>query len=366
MICNRDSACALLLKSEKRLSSWKFWLGAGVSAFFVWLTARNLEWGAFWLAVREARYWWLLPASAIYFVAVVARTWRWHWMLRHLKPITVTRLFPVVAIGYMGNNVYPARAGELIRSYVLRRREGIPVSASVATVALERLFDGLAMCIFVLLTLPFAPLPSSYRLAVLLCSALFLVALLVVGVMVANPLRADALAAYTVRLLVPRRWQERLVQLAQKFLVGLQALRSPRDTLLIAFSTLVLWLLETASYWTASQAFPSLGASFTTMMLMIAVVNLATMLPSAPGYVGTFDKPGIEVLKALGSGAGVAAAFTIVLHVMLWLPITLVGLAAMARESLHWRDLERAAATVQPAPLPPVSARDVETVNVKP
>lgn len=348
------------------MSSWKFWLGAAVSAFFVWLTARNLEWGAFWLAVREARYWWLLPSIAIYFVAVWARTWRWHWMLRHLKPVPVTRLFPIVAIGYMGNNVYPARAGELIRSYVLRRNEGIPVSASLATVALERLFDGLAMCIFVLSTLPFAPLPPSYRLVVLLCSAVFLVALLVVGVLVANPARADTLAARSVGLLVPRRWQERVLHLAQRFLVGLHALRSPRDSLLIAFSTLVVWLVETASYLAASQAFPSLGASFPTLMLMIAVVNLATMLPSAPGYVGTFDKPGIEVLKALGSSAGVAAAFTIVLHITLWLPITLVGFAAMARHSLRLRDLDRAAAVSQPASLPPVAARDVEPLNVKP
>jgi len=348
------------------LSSWKFWLGAGVSVFFVWLTARNLEWGAFWLAVREAHYWWLLPAVGIYFVAVWARTWRWHWMLRHLKPVSVARLFPVVAIGYMGNNVYPARAGELIRSYALRRKEGIPVSASVATVALERLFDGLAMCIFILSTLPFAPLPPGYRFAAVLCSALFLVALLLVGMLVANPLRADALAARTVGLFVPQRWQERVLHPAQKFLVGLHALRSPRDSLLIAFATIMVWLVETASYWAASQAFPSLGARFTTLMLMIAVVNLATMLPSAPGYVGTFDKPGIEVLKALGSGAGVAAAFTIVLHVMLWLPITLVGFAAMARESLHWRDLERAAATAPPASLPPVAARDAEPANLKP
>lgn len=348
------------------MSSWKFWLGAGVSAFFVWLTARNLEWGAFWLALREARYGWLLPAVLIYFVAVWARTWRWHWMLRHLKPVPVRRLFPVVAIGYMGNNVYPARAGELIRSYVLRRKEGIPVSASVATVALERLFDGLAMCIFVLATLPYAQLPRAYRFAVLLCSSLFMVALLVVGVLVANPLRADALAARSVRLLVPRRWQGRILHLAHKFLVGLHALRSPRDSLLIAVSTIVVWLVETASYWTASQAFPSLGANFPALMLMIAVVNLATMLPSAPGYVGTFDKPGIEILKALGSSAGVAAAFTIVLHITLWLPITLLGLAAMARESLRWRDLERAAGSGQVAALAPVAARDAEPANAKP
>jgi uncharacterized protein (TIRG00374 family) len=65
------------------------------------------------------------------------------------------RLFPVVVIGYMGNNVYPARAGEVIRAYVLRRREGVSISASLATIIVERVFDGLVMLIFVFVGLPF-------------------------------------------------------------------------------------------------------------------------------------------------------------------------------------------------------------------
>src|SRR5262249_39294369 len=124
------------------LRSWKLWLGIVVSVIFLALALRGLDLNEFWAIVRHANYWWLLPGIVIYFGALGARPWRWHYMLRHIRRVPLIRLFPVVVIGYMGNNVYPARAGELLRSYMLKRKEGVPISASLATVVLERLFDG--------------------------------------------------------------------------------------------------------------------------------------------------------------------------------------------------------------------------------
>lgn len=322
------------------MRSWKFWLGVLVSVVFVWLTARGLEWSEFYSALRGAQYGWLLPAIAVYFAAVWARTWRWHYMLRHMKPISVRRLFPVVVIGYMGNNVYPARAGEVIRSYVLKKKEGVSVSASLATVALERLFDGLVMCAFVFVTLPFVPLPRVYQSIVIGFSLLFFTALIVFLLLAANPDRTDALAARLITALLPARFHVRATELAGKFLIGLHALRSPRELMMILITSVAIWLTETGKYWVLAHAFPTLNVNFAVLMLMTAVVNLATTLPSAPGYVGTFDKPGIEILKAFGQPANVAAAYTIVLHIALWLPITILGFIFMAHESLRWRELE--------------------------
>lgn len=332
------------------MRSWKLWLGLLVSAVFVWFTARGLEWSAFYAALRGAQYIWLIPAVLVYFGAVWARTWRWHYMLRHMKHVSVRRLFPVVVIGYMGNNVYPARAGEVIRSYVLKKKEGVSVSASLATVALERLFDGLVMCAFVFLTLPFVPLPVSYQRIVIGFSALFFVALIVFVALAANPDRTDALAARLIAAVVPSRFRPRTTAIASKFLIGLHALRSPRELFMILLTSTAIWLTETGKYWMIAHAFPELNVNFVVLMLMTAVVNLATTLPSAPGYVGTFDKPGIEILKAFGQPANVAAAYTIVLHVALWLPITILGFVFMARESLRWRELEAAALDNSAAP----------------
>ena len=110
--------------------------------------------------------------------AVWARTWRWHYLLRPLKRVPLGRLFPIVVIGYMGNNVYPARAGEFIRAYVLKRNEDVSASASFATIVVERIFDGIVMLIFVLVTLPLAPtLPDWLRQVVVLGSVAFFGAL---------------------------------------------------------------------------------------------------------------------------------------------------------------------------------------------
>ena len=136
-----------------------FWIGVAVSAVFLWWALRGLELSEVWHDLQSANYWWLLPGVAVYFVAVWARTWRWDYMLRPLKHIPLARLFPVVVIGYMGNNIYPFRAGEVLRSYVLRQREEVPMGASLATVIVERVFDGLVMLVFVFFALPFHPHP---------------------------------------------------------------------------------------------------------------------------------------------------------------------------------------------------------------
>ena len=111
------------------LKRWQFWLGIVISIAFSWLALRGLNLGAFWEVLSDANYWWLLPGVGVYFLGVWARAWRWHYLLRPLKSIPTKTMFPIVAIGYMGNNIYPARAGELLRAYVLRRKENVPISA---------------------------------------------------------------------------------------------------------------------------------------------------------------------------------------------------------------------------------------------
>jgi uncharacterized membrane protein YbhN (UPF0104 family) len=95
-----------------------------------------------------------------------------------------------------------------------------------------------------------------------------------------------------------------------------------------------------------------LDVSFLVLMLMTAVVNLFTTLPSTPGYIGTFDAPGIAVLVAYGVPHALASGYTLVLHVALWLPITLLGAWYMLREHMGWRDMDSAAQerTLEAAP----------------
>lgn len=393
------------------MKRWQFFLGLLVSAFFLWLALQGLHLDEVWQDLQEGHYLWLIPSVGIYFLAVLARTWRWDFMLRPLKRISIRRLFPVVVIGYMGNNIYPFRAGELLRSYVLYRREDVPVVSSLATVVVERVFDGLVMLLFVFLALPFTNINNdSVQLIVNLASVAFFAALILFFLLAAMPERAYGFtelisgkltpillsAIATLFRLLDRgyslmssllRWlgrlpligaigrlipvglrlkalkksgrlsfrlaswseprpaetlQKPLLTFTGRFLTGLESLRSFRNVLMIFGTSIVIWLLETVKYWFVMQAF-NFEVSFFALMLMNGVVNLATTLPSAPGYIGTFDGPGIWVLNALYKvELSMATAYTLVLHAALWLPITLLGFYYMIREGMSWSDFGKA------------------------
>ncbi len=328
------------------MRNWKFWLGFGISAIFLVWALQGLNWGDFWQTLRGANYWWIIPGVLVYFVAVLIRTWRWHYMLSPIKRIPTLRLFPTVVIGYMGNNIYPARAGEVLRSYVLRRNEGVAMSSSLATVILERLFDGLVMLLFVAVTLPFAPLPDIYQDIVIGFSVLFGVALVVFFALATRPEAMSRLYSWMVDRWLPARVQPHVRGLFDRAIIGLQSLRSPRDTALIFASSALVWLTETGKYWFVMHAF-HFEVSFLVLMLMTAVVNLFTTIPSAPGHVGTFHAPGIAVLINFGVPQAIATGYTVVLHIALWLPVTLLGAFYMLRESVSWGEAEHAAKVAQ-------------------
>ena len=96
------------------MKRWKFWLGVVISVVFLYFALRGLGLNEIWEPLKSAQYWWLLSGVGVYFTAVWMRAWRWHYLLRPIKPVSARTIFPIVAIGYMGNNIYPARAGEVL------------------------------------------------------------------------------------------------------------------------------------------------------------------------------------------------------------------------------------------------------------
>lgn len=326
------------------MKRWQFWLGVAISLIFLYPVVSKLHLGEFTQVLQHANYWWLVPGVAVYFLGVWVRAWRWHYLLRPVKPIPTRTMFPIVAIGYMGNNIYPARAGEVLRAVVLKRREGVPISASLATIIVERIYDAVVMLAFVFINLgELARLTQksvkvggfTIQQLAIFGTVLFVGALLVFLLAAMFPERAEAMIRVFVIRLTPVRFQERVLSVVNKFLGGLESLRSPREAIMVFFTSVLIWLLETGKYWFVMHAFP-FQVSFFALMLMNGIVNLATTIPSAPGYVGTFDTPGIAILTAYGVEQAVATGYTLVLHVALWVPITLLGAYYMAREGIHW------------------------------
>ncbi|MBI3739261.1 MAG: flippase-like domain-containing protein, partial [Chloroflexi bacterium] len=311
---------------------------------FIWLALRGLRLNQFWDVVKGANYWWLLPGIAVYFVAVWARAWRWHYLLGPIKKIPTNSMFPITTIGYMGNNVYPARAGEVLRAVILKRKEGVSVSASLATIIVERIFDGVVMLAFIFVNLPeLAKLTGAsgfvgnIQQVAVIGTGVFIGALVIFLVAAMFPQLTIKIGQWFIDHLMPERFRQQTSGLMHKFLDGLASLRSPLNILMVFVTSVVIWLLETGKYWFVMHAF-NFNISFFALMLMNGIVNLATSIPSAPGYIGTFDAPGIAVLTAYGVDQATAAGYTLTLHVALWLPITLLGAYFLTREGIHCSD----------------------------
>src|SRR5215510_6730970 len=205
------------------MKKWQFWLGVLISLLFIWLALRGLHLNEFWDAVKQANYIWLIPGIAVYFIGVWVRAWRWHYLLGPIKKIPTKTIFPIVTIGYMGNNVYPARAGEVLRAVILKRKEGVSVSASLATIIVERIFDGVVMLAFVFLNLrELAKLTGSSGFAgniqqvAVIGTGIFLAALVAFLLAAIFPHTTAKAGLWLILHLTPKRLHERIVGLMNK------------------------------------------------------------------------------------------------------------------------------------------------------
>ena len=203
------------------------------------------------------------------------------------------------------------------------------------------------MLLFVFLALPFAPaLPQGYRtLVIFLTVALFLATGIFVW-MATQPHFMDRCYTWLADRFLPKALRQRIDNFYGRFMVGLRSLSNSSDVLMIFGTSVVIWLMETVKYWFVMHAF-SFSVSFLVLMLMNGLVNLATTLPSAPGYIGTFDTPGIETLVTFGVERNLAASYTFTLHAALWLPVTLLGAYYFWRAQLHWSDFTKAEVQAQ-------------------
>jgi uncharacterized protein (TIRG00374 family) len=331
------------------MKRWYFWAGLLLSVVFLYIGLRGLQLNLVVDAIKSANLIWLLPVIFIYFTSAWIRSLRWHYLLQPIKKIPTSEVFPVVAIGYMGNNIYPARAGELLRSIVLKQRYEIPIFSSLASIIVERIIDGVVMLGFIFFNLSelnnltgSSGFVGSIRSLALWGSIIFLAALAFFLLAALYPKKTAGLVSLIVHKIAPKKWQEKIMAIAQRFFAGIKSLNSIGNLVKVLGTSVIIWLLETSVYWSVMQAFP-FKINFFGLMLMNGILNLSTTLPSAPGYIGTFDTPGIALLAAYGVEKTIAAGYILVLHAALWLPITVLGAIYFAREGLNWnKELEKA------------------------
>ncbi len=325
-----------------KLKRWQLWLGLLISAVFLYLALRNVSFSEVWFHLKHANFWWLIPGVMVYFIGVYTRAWRWKLLLDPLKSISAKKIFPIINIGYMGNNIYPARAGEILRSILLKKKFEISISASLATIVVERILDALVIIGFVLLNLgqlsvgiDQANLKNIVNNLAFIGGLVFLFILGLFILMTIYPKQASKIIDWLINKILPQRIRQQVRNIANSFLEGLSSLHSFSSLFLLLLLTALIWTLETVLYWAVMKAM-GLQLSFLTLMLLNGVINLVLLVPAAPGGLGTFDAACKTFLEAFGIASELALGYTLILRIVLWLPITLLGAYHFLREGLHW------------------------------
>lgn len=343
--------------------SKQFIIGLVISlVFLVWaLSGQDL--GKVAMTIVGMNWIVLIPALALYFVGVWIRAVRWRILLQPLKPsISLYRTFEVVVIGYMANNLLPARIGEVVRAYVLGKREDVRKTSTLATILVERIFDGLVMVGFIAAALlfviffdkdvlstgeghKFGTLIRDYSPFIAAGAVAFLAFLALFIAVASSRTRIEKLVGLGLRLL-PGRLRQRGERLALAFIDGLGSLRSASNLASVFGLSIAAWLFEAGMYYLIGNwGFRMVGADSSavpvyTYILATGLVNLSTLIPQAPGYVGVFEVVGKGVLVGgFGVESGVATSYVLLLHAALFLPVTVLGAFFLARESLSWREL---------------------------
>ena len=317
----------------------KLYIGILVSLVFLYLAFRKVDYTELWQALRGANYWFIIPNVILVVFSMWMRAFRWKYMVNPIKKVGLGRLFSSVMIGFMANNVLPARLGEFIRAYSLGTRENISKSASFATIVVERIFDGFSILFILWATLLLFPFPDWIKKGSNLFLAMNLVILFFLIFLEVKTDSTLKFFQYMFRFL-PRKLRIKAEEILLKFISGLKVFRDVPSLIWILTWSISIWAITGIGNYFVFLAFglhPPIQASF----ILLVIVCLGVTLPASPGFVGTFQFFSIVALKLFGYDKNVALPFSLVLHACHYFPVTLLGLYYLKKEHLSLKTLEK-------------------------
>jgi len=318
--------------------------GAAIGAFFLWLALRNVRLDEIGATLRHVS----LAAFALFclmhMVSLVLRSLRWRVLVRPIADVPTSRLLPPLSIGFMVNFLLPGRAGEVVRAWLLGRREGVSTSAAFATVVVERLFDGLAIICF-LAPAPFLieggdpVLMARVRWGALLLPVAYAA---VLGSLILLSHHREALARFLSRhpTVQRRPLLGRGVRVIERFCEGLGVLRSWRTVAGIVVSSLLIWgwtgLANALMMRAIGLELPAYAPLF-----LVVLQGVGVLIPT-PGFVGPFQYAHVVALGVYGVPEAVALSLALLIHAGLFVSVLVPGFWFAAREHLGLRDITQA------------------------
>jgi glycosyltransferase 2 family protein len=322
--------------TRRRPPVWQALLGVAVSGLLLWWSLRNVKFAEVVEHLHEAYLPPILIGVVMATLTFVLRIFRWQLLLRGEggQRLGAGPLWHAIAMGFMANNVLPLRMGEVVRTFAATRLTGVRFTAALTSIAVERLFDALAVVLLLGLGLLMAGLPPDARVGgvhvghlVTIVGVVAVGALVAAGLVVAFPRTAETL----MRRLIPfPRLAERLVKLVEGVEQGLSALQSPVRIVGVIFWSLAVWGLSALSFYVMFAAF-GISVNFAGALLMQGLIMFGIAVPSTPGYLGVFEAPIIAVLGLYDVSPSLAATYAFAYHLTTFLPITMLGAWSVVR-----------------------------------
>ena len=306
-----------------------------VTVGFSYIALNGIDFHEVWHALRTSDYWWIIPALAAFAVSAVCRGLRWRSLFAPGRRPPRGVVIDAMIVGYLYNNILPARAGEAARVVVLTQRSDAPAVEIVGTVVLERIYDVVALLVIFFAAEPWLPHVSWFGAAAVAALVLALgiaAAATVLAVFGDRPLR------FVLRPLqrFPLFSGERLEQTVGELVHGLSGLRHASVAIEAFAWTAAAWMISALSGWLLTKAFP-LHLPFSAGVLLVVAVGAGMILPAPPASVGVFEGATLIALRAYHVSHSAALPFALVLHVVNFVPFVALGALAVSYNARHPR-----------------------------
>jgi uncharacterized protein (TIRG00374 family) len=310
-----------------RFPSWI--IPAGLAALLLYFSLRGVEWRRVGQIIAAARWSYLAGSVALGLLAAFGRAARWRILLNatETKSSLVT-VFCAMMAGYLGNLVLPARAGELVRTFLISRHSGLTKTYVLTTALGERVMDAIALILFSSLALLGVESKPAWMSGV--ARSLAAVAIAAAAGVAVLPYIHGWIERVLKALPLPAKLRDKLLGLLEQMILGLRAFHDPKRFAAFAGLTLAVWLLDTCGMLITGRAL-GLPITFRIALLFLSALGLGSALPSTPGYLGIFQFVAVTVLGPFGIARDAALAYVIVVQAGSSVLVIIFGALGMIR-----------------------------------
>lgn len=314
------------------------WIGIILSILFLYLAFKKVSWLEIYKVLHSANYLYLIPALIFLIISYLLRAVMWKRIINTSENIDLKTAFSFLMIGFMANNILPARMGELVRAYLLGYKNNISKSFCLATIAIERTLDVFILLIFILVVILLSPFPTWSKNIGYFTGGIFLITMLFLFWLSSSQAPVEKVASRVFSFLPPKK-QDWVSSKINSFILGLKVLKNKEDLLIVIFLSALIWLLGISVLYLTLTGL-RVYVPFHGLFFILSVINLGVIIPSSPGYVGTYQFLCVSALSVFSVEKSLALGFSIVFHALWYFPLTLLGFYFLGRENLSLLQLK--------------------------